>query len=149
MTITTIHPDVEVLSLDDRAAALIRLAELDLLRDFPAGALMTAVHTYASGAIPDEQVRVRFEELKQAVRAEQRYATYPESVLDELGLPNTERGWAAMTDHLAADLDAAVYDLLNPGPACKVCRRCGPRKSWKPALWPQSLYCAGHRPVSA
>lgn len=149
MTITTLHADVAVLSLDDRAAALIRLAELDLLRDFPAGALMAAIRTYASGSIADHEMRARFEALKDAVRAQQRYATYPESVLSDADLPNNETGWAAMDDRLAGDLDVAVYELLNPSPPCKTCRRGRVRSQWKPALWPMSLYCADHRQVSA
>lgn len=129
------------MDVNQRARELIALAEYIVdgapeARDL-ASALLPHLAVY-----PD-----KFDDLVDAVRAKCRFDSFPAAVLDDEDRPCNDRSWASKEQELARDVDVAAWDLLHPAPPCSVCRRSGPRPSWRPADWPRSLYCAEHKPV--
>jgi hypothetical protein len=147
MTTTTLRGGADVASEDDRASALIwfaeqariRWTELDPVLPEVVAALAHPTHVDAGTHL------ALFEALKDAVNEAQRFDNDPSGYMDDEDGPRTDRYSEALYDALRTQIDLAAFDLVNPGPSCTVCRRSGPRQSWRAAVWPSSLYCEAHR----
>ena len=132
---------ITALSLDQRAAELLALAEYVVSEAPDADALARAILPHLA-VVPDP---ARFESLVDAVRDRDRFMREPRGFAEALEWPLREDALDRLEQSLCVDVDAALWSLLHEVPACRRCQQTRISNRWAAADWPRSAFCDTHR----